>query len=256
MSFVLKVDPVKVDKEYKMLEHSRTRLLSHNPMATKLEDLGFTEIQHHTEYPLFETKETNTLVFGHLNDYIKNRSLPTRTDICCMYCSEQFTTPPLGIPTNYIPSYYVARFNQENKEEQTIVCKHDIHSKVELKRLQEKGVEIVIRDYFEVDGNFCSFPCMIAYYKMYRDRLEYKDSQGLIKRLHQKLYGTPIVWRCAPDIRLLKKFGGHMSIEEFRSSEASLYSASITLNRVKFSSTETPPVMAPVSRLYSYLKPQ
>lgn len=252
-TFILNVDPVKVDRDYKMLEHSRTRLLSHNPMATKLEDLGFTEIEHHTAYPLFEVKDIHTMFFNHLKDYISQKSLPIKTDYCCMYCTEGFSTPPIGIPIKYIPSYYFSVFPQE-KDERPILIKNDIHSKVEMERLIAKGLRVVKRDYFEVDGNFCSFPCMASYYKLYKDNMEYKESQGLMRRLHQKLYGKTLVWRSAPDIRLLKKFGGHMSIEEFRSTEASNYSPNMSLQRVTFSEEESVPLMVPVSKLFTYLK--
>ena len=111
---------------------------------------------------------------------------------------------------------------------------------------------IVEKDYYDVDGNFCSFPCMIAYYKANQKRNEYKNSQAMIKKMHQILYGKPLVWRCAPDIRLLKKFGGHLSIEEFRSEEGSCYVENIGMNRPKPKIISKLQPFVPIARLFNY----
>ena len=113
-------------------------------------------------------------------------------------------------------------------------------------------IRLIEKEYYEVDGNFCSFPCLIAYYKDNQNRIEYKNSKGLIQRMYKTLYESNLVWTCAPDIRLLKKFGGHLSIEEFRSAEGAHYIESNGFHRVKpeFSSSVYP--LVPVSKMFNY----
>lgn len=251
-TFILKVDPVKVDREFKMIERSRDRMNSFNPMVTKLEDLGLTDHTRSHQSPYIEIKDISLTIFTHLNDYLEQKSIPYHTDVCCFHCTEAFQTPPMGIPIEFVPSYYTSTFKSE-KDDSVIVMKNTIHSTKEFAKMMNIDDKMVFkRDYFEVDGNFCSFPCMIAYYKNNQGRIEYKNSKGLMERLHKRLYNKPLVWRCAPDIRLLKKFGGHLSIDEFRSAEGSLYSIHVGLNRVRFSDTEERSTMVPVTKLYTY----
>lgn len=250
-TFVLSVDPVKVDREFKMIERSRDRLSSFNPMVTKLEDLGLNVQADAAHTPFVDIKDIHLKMFTHLCEYLKLKAMPYRTDVCCFHCTETFQTPPIGVPVEFVPSYYLSTIQSE-KDDSVTTMRHPIHSTREYDKLVAKGVTVVKRDYFEVDGNFCSFPCMISYYRAHSDRMEYKNSMCLMERLHKRLYNKPLEWRHAPDIRLLKKFGGHLSIDEFRSAEGSMYHASVSLNRPRFADTDHRATMVPVTKLYTY----
>jgi hypothetical protein len=249
-TFTLRVDPAKVDREFKTVERSRDRMNAFNPMVTKLEDLGLSDHARASQAPHIEIKDTGVVMFTHLTEYLEQKAMPYHTSICCFHCTEPFANPPLGIPIEYIPSYYTSTFRSE-KDDSTLTMRNSILFEGEYARLAA-GTEVHKRDYFEVDGNFCSFPCMIAHYKQNQSRMEYKNAKGLMERLHKRLYAKPLVWRCAPDIRLLKKFGGHLSIDEFRSAEGSLYTVNVGLNRIRFADGEDMPAMVPVTKLYTY----
>ena len=71
---------------------------------------------------------------------------------------------------------------------------------------------------FEVEGVFCSFNCIVAYLNEHYD-YRYKDSSILLLMMYRKLFGydrklTSII--PAPSWKLLKDYGGHLSIEEYR----------------------------------------
>jgi hypothetical protein len=257
--FTLKVDPVKVDREFKMIERSRDRLTNFNPMVTKLEDLGISEIHSNSHSPLVHIKDSKMIIFNHLHSYMEHGTLPEQTSVCCFHCTESFTGKPLGIPVEYIVSQYMTTYKID-KEDIGTTNRYPIYTKKEkekIKKMIEKNNELEHitldeREYFEVDGNFCSFPCMIAYYKANQNKIEYKNSQNLINRLHKVLYNEPLVWKCAPDIRLLKKFGGHLSIEEFRSAEGSHYTESNGFYRVKPESQPTGYPLVPISKMFNY----
>ena len=73
-------------------------------------------------------------------------------------------------------------------------------------------------DTFEAEGIFCSFNCIISYLSEHVD-YRYKESFTLLGMLYRRIFGvvkkmtdiTP-----APSWKLLKDYGGFMSIDEFR----------------------------------------
>jgi hypothetical protein len=249
--FILKVDPVKTDREYKVIERTRNRLSTFDPMATKIEDLGLADVSHHSHHPIFEMKDYNTSFF-YLRNVVEKKKLPHKTDICCWNCTENFDTPPLGFPIRFVPSFFVTTFRSEKEDAQPSVYRTDIHNAKSDDDLKKDNV--FERDYFETEGIFCSFPCLISYGSGRSSKIEYNGWRGLVQRLHKKLFGKELVWRCAPDIRLLKKFGGHLTIDDFRSDEASLYKESLKFEGglKKDEHLKEKVVMMPVSRVYTY----
>jgi len=74
--------------------------------------------------------------------------------------------------------------------------------------------EKIINDTYYVFGCFCSYNCAAAYNLQMND---YKiwDRYSLIKKLYYKIYEKNNIF-IAPAREVLKKFGGPLSIEEFR----------------------------------------
>jgi hypothetical protein len=75
---------------------------------------------------------------------------------------------------------------------------------------------------------------------------------SLLKQMHQKLYQKCLVVRFAPDIRLLKKFGGHLTSQEWHSDEGQKYIEIVTMNRPLFTNETRTPFIVPVSKMYRY----
>lgn len=99
---------------------------------------------------------------------------------CCWYCRHNVPTDwhPLGIPIKY---------NKENNA-------------------------------FECDGVFCSFNCIVAYLAEH-NQYRYKDSTVLLLMMYRHIFNkhrdiTKI--SPSPSWKLLKEYGGHLSIEEYR----------------------------------------
>lgn len=107
-----------------------------------------------------------------------NTIIHKNTDICCWWCTEKFDNLPCFIPEK--------------------------HSKGK----------------YHVFGCFCSYNCAAAYNISMND---YKvwDRYSLIKRLYNDIYENNenlVDVDIAPPRETLKKFGGHLSIQEFRGS--------------------------------------
>ena len=88
MTFVLNIDPVHVDREFKTMEKTITQN-RFNPMVTRLEDLGIDEKQ-----AVFEPDYTidKKHFFVPLKEYITSKTLPLTTQIACLHCTEPFMT--------------------------------------------------------------------------------------------------------------------------------------------------------------------
>ena len=224
--FVLNIDPVHVDKEFKIMDKTMEKE-TFNPMVTRLEDLGIDEKQIIVE-PDVSCPSSHFYLFYTLKDFTEKKSLPATSPYPCFHCTEPFTTQPLGIPMEFISSYYETTSSSE-KDGSTVVFKKDISSKKAMEHAKLHKLQIVLRDYFRVDGNFCSYPCMIAYTK-YHPSARYSNIGYLLKRMHYLMYNKPLQWVSAPDIRLLKKYGGPLTTEEFRSSEGRKYTRTLNYN--------------------------
>jgi len=106
-----------------------------------------------------------------------NEKLPSYTNSNCWWDKNSFGTHPLGLPISYN-------------------CKDDS---------------------FETEGIFCSFACMKAYLNKRLNNPYYKNSPGLIHLLYFKLFKKNIERITpSPDWRLLKEYGGELSIMDLR----------------------------------------
>ena len=116
-------------------------------------------------------------VFG---GYLRNiDSWPSLSQCACWHCTEMFTTPPVPIVTKKLGKGTAAQW--------------------------------------EVTGNFCSFNCAKRWLL---DRVNCKTGtkimwlEELARNVFQRDSNTPIL--TAPPMITLKKFGGNLTIEEFR----------------------------------------
>ena len=128
---------------------------------------------------LLNFENNNIQLYYSLHKENKKRELPKQTDVCCYYCRHSFNTKPLSLPVKY--------------------------------NIKEK--------YFDCDGIYCSFNCMLAFLHETNTNYLYKDSYSYIYTLYKMLNGksppkNKIIQ--APSWRMLKNYGGTLTIEEYR----------------------------------------
>jgi hypothetical protein len=144
-------------------------------------------------------------------DYLLAESLPEKTDIHCFWCRHSFSTIPIGCPIKYIPRQLEKNyFSEIHKENYTIL--HNVSSKI-----PQENKENHTENRYETDGIFCSFSCCLSFiYDNIKNPI-YSQSQCLLGKLYTELYEAP-PWdiKPAPHWRLLKRYGGSMTIEEYR----------------------------------------
>lgn len=101
---------------------------------------------------------------------------PLSTSVSCYWCCHQFGGPPLGLPVKPFPA----------------------------------------DDGYFVTGCFCSVACAAAFNLDSRESHDAVcDRQAMLSELSRLIHGTEAI-RAAPDWKALQKFGGYMTVEQFR----------------------------------------
>lgn len=166
-------------------------------------------------YYFLDTRKIQIKYWGIMLDVTSNGVLPVSTNKPCWWCRHTFKTPPIGCPLIYHP-HKTSGTDKERFEE----------------KLKAANIPIDQNDFFETEGYFCSFPCCKAYILTQRSNIKYKDSAALLSLLLNVLYKRRDIILAAPSWKLLKEYGGHLTIQEFRSTFGKLeYDETINTRR-------------------------
>jgi hypothetical protein len=175
-------------------------------------------------YYFLDHRKIKNKLWRIMYDFTSNGPLPQTTSKPCWWCRHSFSTTPIGAPIKY--------------------NSHKI-SGVEKERYEEKaggvGAGTGTNDFFETTGLFCSFPCCKAYILDQRGSIRFKESLSLLSLLFTRLYGViEPDFPSAPTWKLLKDYGGHMTIQQFRQAFGVLeYTSTVNTRRpYMYSSSE------------------
>lgn len=192
--------------------------------TTKLEDLEHRQPCLESLSFLDEGKHSH-MCHVSMIDFSTKNIVPQEVDYHCFWCRHPFDTMPIGCPVRYVPPQavkkrdsYANRIAYTIKEPITLKrierCKEKIASSTDMS-LQDTG-------YYETDGIFCSFNCCQTYINHHETDRLYDNSSMLLHRMrsaffkHDTVEDDPIM--PAPHWRLLKVYGGHLTIDKFRQS--------------------------------------
>lgn len=248
----------KLDRNYLMREIGNRDLLQEEPVkqtgfvknfTTSLVNAGISDKIKEPSIS-FINKDSKINMYTNFNINRDNRvQLRPNLDYKCWYCKHK--TPddwfPISLPVKYYPSYIESllidnrKINQLNKLEYLVnevipteayESDKNFSDKVfyDKKFLTVKEREdyesdpktdktkLKIREYFDGEGIFCSFNCMLSYYLENQSKnVRYKDTPTLINLLYYYIFGKyPEKISKASSWKMLKDFGGDLSIEEFR----------------------------------------
>lgn len=117
------------------------------------------------------------------NQFFMHGSTPEPFQHCCFWCTESFSSSAIGLPYNVV--------RNDDPNSQTFKYKYLVY------------------------GYFCGFGCAAAYNYAQKDS-RVNDRFTLLSNMREDVYGTvaPIVF--APPREMLRKFGGPLTIDEFR----------------------------------------
>lgn len=182
---------------------------------TKLSELNTDNHTPETISFLDETKKAHHCTISMIDFSTSTETLLLKYN--CFWCRHPFETQPIGCPIKYISSTAVKSYYSEiSKDMYTI--KEDIPAS-RRQTINDPRININVREYYETDGIFCSFNCCKSYIENNKHNKMYNHSLNLLMKMYNEMLGTTnSVIDEAPHWRLLREYGGHMSITDFRAS--------------------------------------
>lgn len=257
-------------------------------ITSKIENLRLSTLKTYP-HDKISIKNMNINLYINMKDTINKLSLPESTNISCWNDTEPFSTKPYGIPIKYNQSYIMIKSGeymnyqyltteqrikyqktQENRDKLVFQLKElkkkSITDKIEseIYKIERKlNEQLVIREYYDTHGIFCSFGCMLCYIYSHRNNLLYKNSIPLLRQMIKDIYraegkilNKPIY--ASPNIKLLKKFGGPLTIEEYRNISKHVDHPTIIFfdtNQIKRNTkTEEKGLMCPVGSIFQQIE--
>lgn len=216
--------------------------------TTKLTDLSNEKgITSNTISFLDESKKLHVCNISMIDFYSKKDINLLRYH--CFWCRHPFETHPIGCPIKYVSNKVVKKY-YSNISKDVYTIKEDIttHRKnvvsSQTTDTQETDINTTNNTYYETDGVFCSFNCCKAYITENKQNTMYNNSSILLNRLFNTIMGTKTIdINPAPHWRLLKHYGGHLNIVQFRES----------FNKIDYDchgTTNTLPLFFPIGTLY------
>lgn len=136
----------------------------------------------------------------------------------CYWCRHPFSSKPIGCPIRYVPSQVVKQYHSEITKDRKVIKENITREKrQELEKKKNKHLSLIVNEYYETDGIFCSFNCCRAWILNNQHVPLYKDSDALLLRMYNELHNvTQLCINPAPHWRLLKEYGGTQDILQFR----------------------------------------
>lgn len=184
---------------------------------TKINDVISEDIECSVTF-LDENKRENKCA-ATMIDLMSYTSIPENTCIKCYWCKTNFDWKPIGCPIKYVNTVIEKSYISHITKDKYYMRENILKSKLKYV-LEQKDFEITAfpYDHYLTDGIFCSFNCTLAFIKDNNHDIFYKESYSLLHCLYYDLVGKKIAKIIpAPHWRLLKDFGGPLTIEEYRS---------------------------------------
>lgn len=164
-----------------------------------------------------------TPLYSYLDETKKNHecymSMVKNNNLCnhCFWCRNLFNSIPIGCPIKFIPSY-VLKKNFSNITKNHYILKENIKESDVYKYMNDDKYILNKRGYYITDGSFCSFNCCLSFINDNVHDVMYNQSKMLLTQIYYKIFNINMDVKPAPSWRLLKEYGGMLSIEEFRDS--------------------------------------
>jgi hypothetical protein len=230
--FVLRhIEPVEIDAQYSFYVNNNTLPVSEVQNASDLE-CALRSVPSRTKITELTTKQKEPNTFSFLDESKKEHQcvitmvsqdtqheLPGKTDTHCFWCHHPFPTQPLGCPIQYVPHRIVKDYYSEITKDNYTLRENITDDQLHKNRghFERQGMNLLGRDYYVVDGMFCSFNCCLAFIRHHQNDPLYRHSESLLSHIYVRTFGEnaqPIT--PAPSWRILKEYGGPMSIADYR----------------------------------------
>lgn len=166
-----------------------------------------------------ESKKDHVCVVT-MKNFLSQKQLPTTTKINCFWCRHSFSYHPIGCPIEYRNGKIYKKYYSEITKTRYVLQESVTEKQLEIgENLEQNNFEIdsLHSNYYLVDGIFCSFNCCFAFILNEKQNPLYKNSVMYLKKIYLDVFqNNDVKLQPAPSWRLLKDYGGELSIEDFR----------------------------------------
>lgn len=238
-TFTLKgIKPHELDNKYSLSKLNNIDNLNTNSTnVTNINDLANNNTENKYFSYVDESKREHRCLITLCNkDYEK---LPKCTNIRCHWCHHEFSGTPIGCPISFensklIKNYYSEVIKDNNRIVSSI-------SKLNLEQTKENTEYSLEKcEFYTTEGIFCSFNCCLAYINLNKHNPIYTLSKTYLITIFETLFKQEFNVVEAPSWKLLKNYGGNLSVDEFREN---FYKIEITdSNNYIFNSFEQKPL--------------
>lgn len=215
--FILKnIDTEKIDRKYDIKIISNISVdedfIPNN--TTKLSELPIEKGSFEIVSFLDESKKLHKCLVSMI-DFKSKKEIQKYNNYSCYWCRHYIETLPLGCPIKYVSNVAVKNYYSEISKDMYTIKENITKNKV----IKSDNTDTLNNNYYETDGIFCSFNCIMAFIIDNKKNNIYDNSIMLLTKIYNDIYGTKKVYITpAPHWRLLSEYGGNLSIIEFRSS--------------------------------------
>ena len=230
--FTLKgINTEKIDQKYGITIVSNISQNIDQPLnTTTITEL--TELNKDTSIDIISFLDESKRLFQcnvSMIDFYNKNCIETLKGYICYWFRHQFSSKPIGCPINYVSSKVVKSYHSEVSKDDYMIKENITRYKSEkigetdLFMTKNKSHIAMHKDeYFVTDGLFCSFNCCKAFIKDNKHNNMYEQSDSLLIKLYKDMnvdsneLSKIIKINPAPSWRMLKEYGGQLTIEEFR----------------------------------------
>lgn len=166
-------------------------------------DIPLTDLLHEKSkraYYFLDARKAQIKLWPNMVDVTLAGPLPASTTKLCWWDRHSFQTRPIGCPLRYVAA---AATGGPGTESGTL------------------GPDGGEKNIYETEGYFCSFPCCKAYIISLKSEMKYKESLALLSMMFSSFYGSEVAKETiptAPTWKILLEYGGHLTIQEYKSS--------------------------------------
>lgn len=166
-----------------------------------------------------DSKKKHDCMFT-MKDYLSKKELNSK-NLNCFWCRHKFRSTPIGAPIEYVSNRIHKQYLNEYTKSSYAFSEHFTNEKLNISSHNHNKnnfkVEKEKRDFYYVDGVFCSFNCTKAFIMENKKNSLYSNSISLLHKIYLDLFpDMKLEIIPAPSWRLLKEYGGDLTIEEFR----------------------------------------
>lgn len=216
------IDSKVIDQKYNFVSYKEKNKNGKKNVVSKTKISDITKENMKSSYFSFidEAKNDHICILT-MKDIILDEQLPKKTEIHCFWCRHGFTHRPIGCPISFkntrLYKKYYSEITKNNYCLQETITTKQLEDSRENKNENYYNLEIQPSNYYTTDGIFCSFNCCYSFIEYNKTNPMYNQSLNLLKKMYFDLFPDyDVNLMMAPHWRLLKTFGGDLSIEEFR----------------------------------------